>query len=123
MKSTTRPNTNTHFCFLIRDPSNHIESISENRQIVETTKSEGADYAYYVTVPKQDQYFPILKYECSGNLRPVPIVSTGDLTIFESIIELFLFAGKIVFFVSAFKPRSKPRGSTVVLPCRFLPIP
>ena len=31
---------------------------------------------FTISVPKADDYFPVMRYKCSNDLRPVPIVST-----------------------------------------------
>lgn len=36
---------------------------------------EGVDYKYTISVPKAENYFPVMRYKCSSELRPVPIVS------------------------------------------------
>uniref|UniRef100_A0A7S4AWU2 MHD domain-containing protein n=1 Tax=Pseudo-nitzschia australis TaxID=44445 RepID=A0A7S4AWU2_9STRA len=63
------------FSLLVRDPSKCIQSIQENKKYAEistdhTTKS---DYAFAVSVPKADEYFPVMRYKCGNELRPVPI--------------------------------------------------
>lgn len=82
VKSTTRP-SNIPFSLIVRDPSSQIDTLNENKKFAEnvseslkrTQEKEVADYKFNVTVPKQETYFPLLKYKCTGDLRPVPIVS------------------------------------------------
>jgi hypothetical protein len=80
VKSSGRT-TNIPFAFWIRDPSKHIDTLTENRKLAEKVahssngKGEDADYMFNLLIPKQEQYFPVLKYKCTGELRPVPIVS------------------------------------------------
>ncbi|KAL3925599.1 MAG: hypothetical protein SGILL_000293 [Bacillariaceae sp.] len=71
------------FFLLIRDPSKHIQSIQENKKfadsMADSLASEPAstrpDYMFTVSVPKADNYFPVMRYKCGNELRPVPIVS------------------------------------------------
>jgi hypothetical protein len=71
------------FSLIIRDPANQIEALSENKKIVQdvshtVSQREESEYVrnkYIVNVPKFDTYFAIMKYQCVGELRPVPIVS------------------------------------------------
>lgn len=71
------------FSLIIRDPANQIEAISENKKIVQDVshiltakeESEHVRNKYVINVPKFDTYFAIMKYQCVGELRPVPIVS------------------------------------------------
>ena len=65
------------FSLLIRDPSKCIQSIQENKKYAEisTEHNTKSDYAFAVSVPKADEYFPVMRYKCGNELRPVPIVS------------------------------------------------
>jgi hypothetical protein len=71
------------FFLLIRDPSNHIQSIQENKKFAESMAdslsseppSKRPDHMFTVSVPKADNYFPVMRYKCGNELRPVPIVS------------------------------------------------
>ena len=76
------------FALYLRDPSRHIRSIQENKKyaggygaaVAAMTGEDVADETdherkYVVTLPKSSSYFPIMKYKCSHDLRPVPIVS------------------------------------------------
>jgi hypothetical protein len=73
------------FFLLLRDPSNHIQSIQENKKfadsMAESLATEPAstrpDYMFTISVPKADNYFPVMRYKCGNELRPVPIVSDG----------------------------------------------
>jgi hypothetical protein len=75
------------FYLSIRDPSSHILSIQENKKFAEdlsdTIKndppSRRPDYKFSVTVPQGDNYFPVMRYKCGSELRPVPIVSIQTL--------------------------------------------
>lgn len=74
------------FYLLVRDPSRHIRIVQENRRFSDSMAEElrlsdnpddaGVDHKYTVSVPSADDYFPVLRYKCSSELRPVPIVST-----------------------------------------------
>jgi Muniscin C-terminal mu homology domain len=72
----------TPFVLLMRDPSRHIRMIQENRryasdkteQLSETHEEDtGVDYKFEISVPKAENYFPVMRYKCSPELRPVPI--------------------------------------------------
>lgn len=74
------------FSLQIRDPSGHIESLQENKKFAESTtgasprdmNNSRPDYQFTVSVPSTDNYFPVMRYRCSNDLRPVPIVSSQD---------------------------------------------
>jgi hypothetical protein len=78
------------FLLLLRDPSKHIQSIQENKKfadsMAESLLSEPPatrpDYMFTVSVPKADNYFPVMRYKCGDELRPVPIVSFVCFCIF-----------------------------------------
>eukprot|EP00339_Tiarina_fusa_P013514 CAMPEP_0116996154 /NCGR_PEP_ID=MMETSP0472-20121206/65_1 /TAXON_ID=693140 ORGANISM="Tiarina fusus, Strain LIS" /NCGR_SAMPLE_ID=MMETSP0472 /ASSEMBLY_ACC=CAM_ASM_000603 /LENGTH=746 /DNA_ID=CAMNT_0004694701 /DNA_START=278 /DNA_END=2518 /DNA_ORIENTATION=- len=69
------------FFLLIKDPSKHIQSIQENKKFADNMaealmqEPPGArpDYKFTVSVPKADNYFPVMRYKCGNELRPVPI--------------------------------------------------
>lgn len=73
------------FFLLVRDPSRHIRIVQENKRFADSMSEElrlsdnpddvGIDHKYTVSVPSADDYFPVLRYKCSSELRPVPIVS------------------------------------------------
>ena len=74
----------TPFFLLLRDPSRHIRMIQENRRYADdmtealSDQNEddiGVDYKFTISVPRADNYFPVMRYKCSNELRPVPIVS------------------------------------------------
>lgn len=76
VKSNTKPGF--PFYLFIRDPSGHIQSIQENRKFAEIVDAAGEpdiDYLFAVSVPQPDNYFPVMRYKCDSELRPVPIVS------------------------------------------------
>lgn len=69
----------------MRDPASHIESIQENKKFAEDLTSrmmsspdDVVDYKFAVSIPKGENYFPVLRYKCVNDLRPVPIVSSCD---------------------------------------------
>ena len=70
----------------MRDPSRHIKMIQENRRFADdmtdallsySPDDVGVDYKFTVSVPSADDYFPVMRYKCSAELRPVPIVSSS----------------------------------------------
>jgi hypothetical protein len=65
------------FQLLIKDPSNYIHTIQENKMHARSVidKMKNSDFAFAVSVPKADEYFPVMRYKCRDDLRPVPIVS------------------------------------------------
>ena len=74
------------FSLLVRDPSRHIRLIQENKRYADNMSDElvggnsddaGVDFKYTVSVPSVDDYFPVMRYKCSTELRPVPIVSSS----------------------------------------------
>lgn len=86
VKSNT--NQGVPFFLLLRDPSNHIQSIQENKKFADSMADSLAtepastrpDYMFTISVPKADNYFPVMRYKCGNELRPVPIVSTDQET-------------------------------------------
>jgi hypothetical protein len=77
------------FFLLIKDPSKHIQSIQENKKfadnmadaLLQERPGTRPDYKFTVSVPKADNYFPVMRYKCGNELRPVPIVSAFYLMI------------------------------------------
>jgi hypothetical protein len=65
------------FLLVLRDPSSHILSIQENKKFAFDV-SRGGEYMFKISVPKDDNYFPVMRYKCSDVLRPVPIVSVSN---------------------------------------------
>ena len=66
------------FALYLTDPARHVQIMQENKKYANDTSNEiqaGSDarYKFVVAIPTPDQYFPILKYKCSEDLRPVPI--------------------------------------------------
>lgn len=74
------PNATCPFYLLLRDPSRHIRMIQENRRyaddktdLLTDADDDGVDYKFEISVPKAQNYFPVMRYKCSQELRPVPI--------------------------------------------------
>lgn len=68
------------FQLLLRDPSEHMQNVQENKKFAEDTSAsltpnDDIDRRYTIKVPKADNYFPLIRYKCSSELKPVPIVS------------------------------------------------
>jgi hypothetical protein len=63
------------FQLLVRDPSSHIHTLQENKKFAEDSVTSDGDKCFTIGVPKADNYFPLIRYKCSNELRPVPIVS------------------------------------------------
>lgn len=50
------------------------------------------DHKFTISVPKAENYFPVMRYKCSNELRPVPIVSVdsfGFLPMHNSVSHSF----------------------------------
>lgn len=81
VKSNSR--SSVPFQLSVRDPSQHIQTLQENRKFAEDTSAsqlsrdmvERGDRSFTIGVPRADNYFPLIRYKCSSELRPVPIVS------------------------------------------------
>lgn len=63
------------FSLLIKDPSGYIQTIQENKMFAKSVadKTKKSDFAFAVSVPKAEEYFPVMRYKCGDDLRPVPI--------------------------------------------------
>ncbi|KAL7466172.1 hypothetical protein ACHAXS_006461 [Conticribra weissflogii] len=65
------------FFLVFQDQSSHIKALQENKKFVEhLIPEEGVEereFIYSVSVPREDEFFPIVRYKCSSVLRPVPI--------------------------------------------------
>ena len=72
------------FYLCLRDPQDHVESVQENKKfarnmvdsLLREPRETRPDHRFSVSVPKADTYFPVMRYKCGSELRPVPIVST-----------------------------------------------
>ena len=79
VKANTR--VDVPFFLYLRDASMHIASMQENKKFADDISdslvhtNEDADHKFTVSVPKSESYFPVLRYKCIPDLRPVPIVS------------------------------------------------
>lgn len=66
------------FYLLLRDPTEQVESFQENRRFADDVSDamlaeDDADRKYTIRVPNGDNYFPVVRYKCVEELRPVPI--------------------------------------------------
>ncbi|KAL3773110.1 hypothetical protein ACHAWO_008705 [Cyclotella atomus] len=63
------------FFLVFQDHSRHIKTVQENKKFVEhvDARSTAREYTYSITVPRENEYFPVVRYKCSNFLRPVPI--------------------------------------------------
>eukprot|EP00547_Thalassionema_nitzschioides_P002306 CAMPEP_0194222244 /NCGR_PEP_ID=MMETSP0156-20130528/32449_1 /TAXON_ID=33649 /ORGANISM="Thalassionema nitzschioides, Strain L26-B" /LENGTH=741 /DNA_ID=CAMNT_0038952951 /DNA_START=139 /DNA_END=2364 /DNA_ORIENTATION=- len=72
------------FFLLLRDPSRHIRMIQENRRYADdmtehlseserTGREDSVDHKFTISVPRAESYFPVMRYKCNPELRPVPI--------------------------------------------------
>ena len=68
----------TPFTLIFMDHSGHIKALQENkkfvRHIIQGSIST-REFAYHISVPREEEYFPVLRYKCGTALCPVPIVS------------------------------------------------
>jgi len=69
------------FFLVFQDHSGHIKALQENKKFVENVTHEqrnaiaNREFTYTVKVPREEEYFPVVRYKCGNSLRPVPIVS------------------------------------------------
>jgi len=80
----TNARTPGPFFLHVRDPSGHVDALQENKKFAEDVTASfpadaAIDHMFAVSIPKGDNYFPVLRYKCGGDLRPVPIVSNASL--------------------------------------------
>ncbi|KAL3809083.1 hypothetical protein ACHAXA_009538, partial [Cyclostephanos tholiformis] len=64
------------FSLIFLDRSGHIKALQENKKFVENVVQgdiANREFAYTVRVPREDEYFPVVRYKCGTSLRPVPI--------------------------------------------------
>uniref|UniRef100_A0A7S3L338 MHD domain-containing protein n=1 Tax=Amphora coffeiformis TaxID=265554 RepID=A0A7S3L338_9STRA len=66
------------FFLLMRDPARHVESFVQNKKFADDVsdallEEEDADRKFTVSVPKDDTYFPVVRYKCTEDLHPVPM--------------------------------------------------
>ena len=78
------------FYLFLRDPSEQVDTFQENRKFADDVsdailEEDDADRKYTISVPNGDSYFPVVRYKCVDDLRPVPIVSKMLLII--SIVQ------------------------------------
>lgn len=80
-----KPQAPIPFFLVFQDHFSHIKSLQENKKFVEhLTLENGAgerEFIYCVSVPKEEEFYPIVRYKCSSALRPVPIVSPLYITV------------------------------------------
>jgi hypothetical protein len=77
VKSSSK--TTVPFFLLMKDPARHVESFVQNKKFADDVSAslmaeEDADRKFTVSVPKDDSYFPVVRYKCTDELRPVPMV-------------------------------------------------
>ena len=67
------------FVLLFKDHSGHVRTLQENKKFVENVSHESEvanrEFTYTITIPREEEYFPVVRYKCDTSLRPVPIVS------------------------------------------------
>ena len=68
------------FVLFFKDHSGHVKTLQENKKFVENVSHESEvanrEFTYTITIPREEEYFPVVRYKCDTSLRPVPIVST-----------------------------------------------
>lgn len=75
------PRSGIPFQIILRDPSGHLLSLQENKKYAEDMRKNAqhgdnggrSDRLYKIIIPQTSNYFPVLRYKCSQELRPVPI--------------------------------------------------
>jgi hypothetical protein len=75
VKTTAR--SSGPFFLIVRDPSGHIDSLQENKKYADDVGGEDVEHKFAVSVPIGENYYPVMRYKCVGDLRPVPIVRTA----------------------------------------------
>lgn len=63
------------------------EALSEYNE-----EDTGVDYKFTISVPRADNYFPVMRYKCSNELRPVPIVSSCQFDTILNKLYVLTFA-------------------------------
>ena len=65
------------FSLVFQDHSGHIKALQENKKFVENVSHEEdvarREFTYTIKVPREEEYFPVVRYKCGSSLRPVPI--------------------------------------------------
>mmetsp|Transcript_17612 Transcript_17612/g.38413 ORF Transcript_17612/g.38413 Transcript_17612/m.38413 type:complete len:1006 (+) Transcript_17612:1463-4480(+) len=67
------------FFLVFQDHSGHIKALQENKKFVENVTHEqgnaiaNREFTYTIKVPREEEYFPVVRYKCGNSLRPVPI--------------------------------------------------
>ena len=71
------------FFLLLRDSAGHVDSLQENKKFADDVSAsmrngeeQLVDRKFAVSIPRGENYFPVLRYKCVSDLRPVPIVRT-----------------------------------------------
>lgn len=67
------------FVLFFKDHSGHVRTLQENKKFVENRSHESEiakrEFTYTIRIPREEEYFPVVRYKCDTSLRPVPIVS------------------------------------------------
>ena len=73
----TQPEAPIPFFLMFQDLSGHIKALQENKKFVENVTHEGdvvnREFTYTINVPREEEYFPVVRYKCGSSLRPVPV--------------------------------------------------
>jgi hypothetical protein len=77
------------FFLLVRDVSQQIDTLTANGKYADDVSDSlvkeqetDADRKFTISIPKADSYFPVIRYKCLEDLRPVPIVSSVNILLF-----------------------------------------
>lgn len=106
------------FAVRVFDDDDHISSIEANKQFLNDVSKEKEpgeedwEHKYIVTLPKADNYYPILRYDCGDKLIPVPLVRI-QLNV-RLFIQLQHISKTIIIYLQ--RVQSKVRTNGVV--CR-----
>jgi len=65
------------FNLSFKDHSGHVRTLQENKKFVENVSHQreaaNREFNYTITIPREEEYFPVVRYKCDTSLRPVPI--------------------------------------------------
>jgi hypothetical protein len=123
------------FVLLFKDHSGHVRTLQENKKFVENVSHESEvanrEFTYTITIPREEEYFPVVRYKCDTSLRPVPIVSIclssfALCTLFSFLLVKFSYQSIPPLFSpfhisSVFKLVFVLKESFVVSPSRSVP--
>jgi hypothetical protein len=84
------------FLLVFQDHSGHMKALQENKKFVENITHENNDdvvnreFTYTIKVPREEEYFPVVRYKCGSSLRPVPIRVQSRIRIQGKFVRIAL---------------------------------